>query len=932
MKKLFLLILVLLCAGMLLTFLPNFKSLENTSEPSIPTDAESISPAEGVSASVIIAQAPNGERDSSLSALSLETGTDSDVNETISKLILQKPIMHPTPDACIKAYAPLIADRHSALQTIRDAHGLEYRESYFSSDQDLISFDRYALADLNGDSFPELLLCSKGTGLVDLFTFQNQLLYLNYDRYFGFLPGTGDTVIRGHWHGAGGSGTDEWTVNSLSSGNTIAYFDRLGNSENQFYHFILPDQDIQWEMMDSPESAALYNEQVEKYVDVCVRMNDLPLYEIGDSRGLTKYVDIRELLPLRDVKQSCETAYGKFLYEKRYRIKGQDYSVEAPNWFGLADIDADTVPELFLSSGFGSGLKGLTYVYALNQCADDFTFYLGVNQFYFQAGNNVFGGYHDSRGEHYSELQLLPGLILTSSDLSEDAGKYLEQLPDFHTLQEPMDSFLHAYQEKRYNLSDQQNLEPSQKISGEHFSWLSSGYGFKLSDGYPAMGFMPKTLYKTTDDGQTWGAPIDLTDQIHNYPSSLFFWDELNGLILTDCRNAGDSIVYLTSDGGISWTPKIIDLSGRGYLGNYLRIDGIDAYFGSTTDTANRQFVNVQIALNAIYEDKDPQRFTMNLFEIPTDSTTASSAVNLPRITKNPTDETVPVSGRCQFVTRYENAELAEWHFVSPDETRDLNYLDIRNEFRTLTVINGNTKDMTLDTIPPGLNGWRVYCRFSNDSGSVNSGSALITVLPSATGGADTLSAVTGTNREKQIQVLMNNRDKWAYTENPWWYTFTDLDHNGRLEVHSVWIIGSSQITESRCYEVNQNCTGVESCISADSTVGLEYLDSLPCYYDSSSDKYFYLVNRYAQDGAMHQYYSPMVLSLQGGMIVWTKCGTKQIDYESFEAEKPKAVLTFRDVDGDIIPGMTEQEFDAAVENRFSGMEKSILKLEWVEG
>ena len=82
----------------------------------------------------------------------------------------------------------------------------------------------------------------------------------------------------------------------------------------------------------------------------------------------------------------------------------------------------------------------------------------------------------------------------------------------------------------------------------------------------------------------------------------------------------------------------------------------------------------------------------------------------------------------------------------------------------------------------------------------------------------------------------------------------------------------------------------------------------------------------------MHQYYSPMVLSLQGGMIVWTKCGTRQIDYESFEAEKPKAVLTFRDVDGDIIPGMTEQEFDAAVENRFSGMEKSILKLEWVKG
>ena len=116
--------------------------------------------------------------------------------------------------------------------------------------------------------------------------------------------------------------------------------------------------------------------------------------------------------------------------------------------------------------------------------------------------------------------------------------------------------------------------------------------------------------------------------------------------------------------------------------------------------------------------------------------TAAPAAGNLPRITKNPTDEKVQVNGKCQFVTRYENADLAEWHFISPDGYRDLVYTDAQREFPSLKIINGYAKDMTLDAIPLSLNGWRVYCRFSNNWGSANSGSALITVVPGAGGSA----------------------------------------------------------------------------------------------------------------------------------------------------------------------------------------------------
>ena len=106
------------------------------------------------------------------------------------------------------------------------------------------------------------------------------------------------------------------------------------------------------------------------------------------------------------------------------------------------------------------------------------------------------------------------------------------------------------------------------------------------------------------------------------------------------------------------------------------------------------------------------------------------SQYSAPVITKNPTDEWVNEYGRCQFVSRYENAILAEWHFVSPDGWRDITYLQAEREFPPLRVIMGNTKDMTLDNIPYSLNGWRVYCRFSNNYGSANTATALITVAP----------------------------------------------------------------------------------------------------------------------------------------------------------------------------------------------------------
>ena len=120
-------------------------------------------------------------------------------------------------------------------------------------------------------------------------------------------------------------------------------------------------------------------------------------------------------------------------------------------------------------------------------------------------------------------------------------------------------------------------------------------------------------------------------------------------------------------------------------------------------------------------------------------ATPTAAPSRLPLVTKSPTDEKVVVNGKCQFVAKYENAKYAEWHFVSPDGTKDLDYLQASKEFPSMKIINGYAKDMTLENIPSTVSGWKVYCRFSNDAGYTDTQTATITVKGNTADGVPTV-------------------------------------------------------------------------------------------------------------------------------------------------------------------------------------------------
>ena len=202
---------------------------------------------------------------------------------------------------------------------------------------------------------------------------------------------------------------------------------------------------------------------------------------------------------------------------------------------------------------------------------------------------------------------------------------------------------------------------------------------------------------------------------------------------------------------------------------------------------------------------------------------------------------------------------------------------------------------------------------------------------------ADSAAAQLQLSFEEQKQMIEDNRELWAFTDpydSPWFYTFTDLDHNGRLEVIAATTQGSGIFTYANFWEVLPDGSGIDNCCRKN--VEIEgpddwpeiIVDSIPCYYDALSGCYYYPCENVTRDGYAHQYYSWQVLCLKDGAAEWEFLAAKNVNWRDEEtgSEYPNAVTTCVDAAGNPI---TEQEYDGAVEKRFAELEKTELKLDW---
>lgn len=193
--------------------------------------------------------------------------------------------------------------------------------------------------------------------------------------------------------------------------------------------------------------------------------------------------------------------------------------------------------------------------------------------------------------------------------------------------------------------------------------------------------------------------------------------------------------------------------------------------------------------------------------------------------------------------------------------------------------------------------------------------------------------AAPSVSLEEQRSILEANRSLWEFTdpwESPWYYAFTDLDHNGRQEVIAASTQGTGIFTYARFYEVKPDFSGIENVYRSDPAIeGPDdwpeiVTDALSFYYDAAADRYWYVCEGITRDGVAHQYYAWYALCLKDGEARWERLAEKNVDWDENGAEQ----VTCRDAGGNPI---SPEDYDRAAEDRFAGLEKRALRLEWTQ-
>lgn len=141
------------------------------------------------------------------------------------------------------------------------------------------------------------------------------------------------------------------------------------------------------------------------------------------------------------------------------------------------------------------------------------------------------------------------------------------------------------------------------------------------------------------------------------------------------------------------------------------------------------------------------------------------------------------------------------------------------------------------------------------------------------------------TDPADQIQLLagylaenINHWDSWFHSA--CYYTVTDLDQNGRLELIVSMCGGSGYYSDNRYYEVNEDFSGCVECdveneVNPESAADIVHDEEMTVYYDVTENEYYYITSDYLRGGGS-EYYVESRWILKSGEVI----------YEDYLAEK----------------------------------------------
>ena len=181
---------------------------------------------------------------------------------------------------------------------------------------------------------------------------------------------------------------------------------------------------------------------------------------------------------------------------------------------------------------------------------------------------------------------------------------------------------------------------------------------------------------------------------------------------------------------------------------------------------------------------------------------------------------------------------------------------------------------------------------------------------------------------ENQLQVIAENSSMWLSDTEAESYGFavTDLDHNGRLEIIFSTCQGTGIYSNNQIWETSEDFNSIALCeakvIEGDSQADI-MVQSVPVFYDSGFNTYYYVFDDLIKNGAAEYYENKRAISLQEGKILETPLAYKSTIY----SDASSGTITCTDAEGKEI---TEEEFDNIADSVLGNYEKSETSLGWV--
>ncbi len=180
---------------------------------------------------------------------------------------------------------------------------------------------------------------------------------------------------------------------------------------------------------------------------------------------------------------------------------------------------------------------------------------------------------------------------------------------------------------------------------------------------------------------------------------------------------------------------------------------------------------------------------------------------------------------------------------------------------------------------------------------------------------------------KQQLQLIASQIDslKQTNTENPWYYTVTDLDHNGRLEFVAASQHPHDRSTNLKIWSVSKDGTSLEVCRldkAEDESFPDIMTDTVDTYHVQDTDTWYYMVYDNVVISDNEVYTVKTAVNLKNGTV-----GYDAYAVEHTVAENGTKNVTHTDTNGISI---SAEQYNGSGANAFVGADRSNTAFEWL--